>query len=106
MNRDPLIQSQSRQGQQQLQQGYNAPLVGIAQPPHSAGTHVPAKIRAKIDPDHIPSPVVVQEADQLLYDVEPYLTCSRTAAPLATTDFIAVDQGSFSHTLVEVSDKF
>ncbi|BGO91181.1 hypothetical protein NBRC10512_005725 [Rhodotorula toruloides] len=67
---------------------------GIPQPPHTAGQRIPAKQRVRIDPDHIPSPVAVQEADQHLYRIEPYLTCSRNPAPLATTDFVAVDQGN------------
>ncbi|GAA5838242.1 hypothetical protein JCM11251_003439 [Rhodosporidiobolus azoricus] len=70
------------------------PQEGIPQPPHTAGQRMAAKARIRIDPDHIPSPVVVQEADQLLYRVEPYMTCSRTPAPLATTDYIAMDQGN------------
>lgn len=67
---------------------------GIPQPPHTAGQRIPGKQRIRIDPDHIPSPVNVQEADQQLYRTEPYLTCSRTPAPLASTDFVAVDQGT------------
>lgn len=53
-------------------------------------------MRVRIDPDHIPSPVAVQEVDQALYRDEPYMTCSRMAAPLATTEFIAIDQGVLS----------
>ncbi|KAK4053375.1 COPII coat Sec23p-Sfb3p heterodimer component [Microbotryomycetes sp. JL201] len=70
------------------------PTTGIPQPPHSAGQRIPGKMRVRIDPDHIPSPVTVQEADQQLYKDEPYLTCSRTSAPLSTTDFVAIDQGN------------
>ncbi|KAM0787449.1 hypothetical protein ACM66B_003529 [Microbotryomycetes sp. NB124-2] len=70
------------------------PPTGIPQPPHSAGQRIPGKMRVRIDPDHIPSPVTVQEADQQLYKDEPYLTCSRTSAPLSTTDFVAIDQGN------------
>ncbi|GAA6041073.1 hypothetical protein JCM8097_004706 [Rhodosporidiobolus ruineniae] len=67
---------------------------GIPQPPHQAGQKPPPRSRIRIDPDHIPSPVVVQESDQLLYRIEPYMTCSRTPAPLASTDFVAMDQGN------------
>jgi protein transport protein SEC24 len=55
--------------------------------------------RVKIDPDHIPSPVTMQELDQELYNTEPYLTCSRVAAPLSTTDFVAIDQGEYDSLL-------
>lgn len=92
------------QQQQQPQQAPNYPSssqsfppeTGIPQPPHSAGQRIPGKMRVRIDPDHIPSPVAVQEVDQALYRDEPYMTCSRMAAPLATTEFIAIDQGALS----------
>ncbi|KAK4048375.1 COPII coat Sec23p-Sfb3p heterodimer component [Microbotryomycetes sp. JL221] len=71
-----------------------SPSAGIPQPPHSAGQRIPGKMRVRIDPDHIPSPVTVQQVDQALYKDEAYLTCSRTSAPLSTTDFIAIDQGN------------
>lgn len=47
--------------------------------------------------------MAVQEQDQLVYNFEPYLTCSRAAAPLATTDFVAIDQGSFLLNLIAPS---
>ncbi|GAA6050283.1 hypothetical protein JCM3770_002770 [Rhodotorula araucariae] len=80
--------------QQHQQQHYQEPQSGIPQPPHTAGQRIAPKQRIRIDPDHIPSPVAVQDADQELYRLEPYLTCSRQPAPLATTDYIAVDQGN------------
>jgi protein transport protein SEC24 len=52
--------------------------------------------RPRIDPDHIPSPVAVHEADQALFQNEPYLTMSKMNPPLVTTKFVAVDQGMFS----------
>lgn len=70
-----------------------APVQSIPPLPGSAGLQIPGKMRVRIDPDHIPSPVAVQEVDQQLYEVEPYMTCSRVSAPLATTDFVAIDQG-------------
>lgn len=73
---------------------------GIPQPPHSAGQRIAANQRIKIDPDHIPSPVAVQEADQQPYSTEPYMTCSRSSAPLATTDFVAIDQGPSSSSML------
>lgn len=95
------MQPQSSYGHQApIQQHPNGPSSygppsepGIAQPPHSNGQRIGLGQRMKIHPDSIPSPVAVQEADQLLYATEPYLTCSRTTAPLATTDFVAIDQG-------------
>ncbi|KDE04517.1 hypothetical protein MVLG_05083 [Microbotryum lychnidis-dioicae p1A1 Lamole] len=74
--------------------GYPTEQPGIPQPPHSAGQRIPGQMRVRIDPDHIPSPVDVQRIDQQLYQDEPYLTCSRTAAPLSTTEFVAIDQGN------------
>lgn len=79
------------------------PISGIPQPPHTAGQRIPPKQRIRIDPDHIPSPVAVQEADQSLYRVEPYLTCSRMAAPLSNTEFVAIDQGLSSSALRSLS---
>ncbi|GAA5924616.1 hypothetical protein JCM3775_005423 [Rhodotorula graminis] len=93
----PASYQQQHQHQQQQfhqQQQHPEPQGGIPQPPHTAGQRIAPKQRIRIDPDHIPSPVAVQDADQELYRVEPYLTCSRTPAPLATTDYIAVDQGN------------
>ncbi|KAF9300853.1 COPII coat Sec23p-Sfb3p heterodimer component [Mortierella antarctica] len=51
--------------------------------------------KSRIDPDQIPSPVAVQEADQQEWDKMPFVTNSRThATPLASTDFMAVDGGN------------
>ncbi|GAA6061825.1 hypothetical protein JCM10212_001131 [Sporobolomyces blumeae] len=79
------------------------PIAGIPQPPHTAGQRIPPKQRIRIDPDHIPSPVAVQEADQSLYRVEPYMTCSRMAAPLSNTDFVAIDQGNCNPRFLRVT---
>ncbi|GAA5993798.1 hypothetical protein JCM5350_007675 [Sporobolomyces pararoseus] len=79
------------------------PISGIPQPPHTAGQRIPPKQRIRIDPDHIPSPVAVQEADQSLYRVEPYLTCSRMAAPLSNTEFVAIDQGNCNPRFLRMS---
>lgn len=100
---------QQQQGQPQAQppqqgtspsQTYPTPYAfpnepGIPQPPHSSGRTIAPSNRIRIHPDHIPSPVAVQEENQRLFNTEPYMTCSRTSAPLATTDFIAIDQGQF-----------
>lgn len=65
----------------------------IAQPPHSAGQRLQG-VRNRIDPNQIPSPVAVQEADQQAFDQEPFYTCGRGQIPLSSTDFVAVDQGN------------
>ncbi|SPO32353.1 related to Protein transport protein Sec24C [Ustilago trichophora] len=68
---------------------------GIAQPPHQAGQRF-AGPRSKIDPDQIPSPVEMQDADQEFFDKEWFATCGRGGMPLSTTSFAAVDQGNCS----------
>ncbi|TPX31423.1 hypothetical protein SmJEL517_g05252 [Synchytrium microbalum] len=50
--------------------------------------------RSRIDPNQIPSPIAVQEADQTHYDKEPYMTLSKTVPPLASSRFRAVDEGN------------
>ncbi|PKK64784.1 hypothetical protein RhiirC2_665880 [Rhizophagus irregularis] len=50
--------------------------------------------RSRIDPNQIPSPVTVQEQDQELFDEKPYMTCSKSNIPLASTDFKAIDEGN------------
>ncbi|KAF9921778.1 COPII coat Sec23p-Sfb3p heterodimer component [Linnemannia zychae] len=51
--------------------------------------------RPRIDPDQIPSPVAVQEADQEEWDQKPFVTSSRTSpTPLASSDFTAIDGGN------------
>ncbi|SOV08103.1 related to Protein transport protein Sec24C [Ustilago sp. UG-2017a] len=68
---------------------------GIAQPPHQAGQRF-AGPRSKIDPDQIPSPVEMQDADQEFFDKEWFATSGRGGMPLSTTSFAAVDQGNCS----------
>uniref|UniRef100_V5EUQ8 Transport protein SEC24 n=2 Tax=Kalmanozyma brasiliensis (strain GHG001) TaxID=1365824 RepID=V5EUQ8_KALBG len=75
--------------------GAGAGNVGIAQPPHQAGQRF-AGPRSKIDPDQIPSPVEMQDADQEFFDKEWFATCGRGGMPLSTTSFAAVDQGNCS----------
>ncbi|KAF9280905.1 COPII coat Sec23p-Sfb3p heterodimer component [Linnemannia elongata] len=51
--------------------------------------------RPRIDPDQIPSPVAVQEADQEEWDQKPFVTSLRTSpTPLASSDFMAIDGGN------------
>jgi len=51
----------------------------------------------KIDPSHLPSPVVVQAKDQEHYDGTVYKTCSKQLPPLVTTKFACDDEGLFSN---------
>ena len=52
--------------------------------------------RPRIDPDQIPSPVAVQEADQEEWDQKPFVTSLRTSpTPLASSDFMAIDGGMY-----------
>jgi protein transport protein SEC24 len=50
--------------------------------------------RYKIHPDQIPNPIAVQLADQEAYLSTLYMTSSRTAPPMASTQFVAYDEGS------------
>jgi len=50
--------------------------------------------RSRLDPDHVPSPVAVKAADQAQYDKTQFRTnLVGELPPLATTDFVAVDEG-------------
>lgn len=49
--------------------------------------------RPRIDPDSLPSPVAVHEADQLIYNSNSYFTMSKTNPPLVATKFKAIDEG-------------
>jgi len=50
--------------------------------------------RSRLDPDHVPSPVAVKAADQAQYDKVQFRTnLVGELPPLATTDFVAVDEG-------------
>ncbi|KAJ1562869.1 COPII coat Sec23p-Sfb3p heterodimer component [Cladochytrium tenue] len=54
----------------------------------------PAAPRNRIDPNQIPSPLFVQEADQAAHEGKPFSTYSRTMPPLASSRFCAVDEGN------------
>lgn len=59
--------------------------------------------RPRIDPDQIPSPVAVQEADQEEWDQKPFVTSLRTSpTPLASSDFMAIDGGVY-RTIVQLT---
>ncbi|KAF8839165.1 beta-sandwich domain of Sec23/24 [Paxillus ammoniavirescens] len=69
------------------------PLNHISQPPHSAGE--PYKgLRARIDPNQIPSPIDAIEADKETWESQMYMTLPGNNPPLSTTDFVAFDQGN------------
>jgi protein transport protein SEC24 len=51
--------------------------------------------RYKIHPDQIPNPLTVQLADQEAYLSTPYITSSRTTPPMASSQFVAYDEGIF-----------
>ncbi|KAK9718103.1 COPII coat Sec23p-Sfb3p heterodimer component [Basidiobolus ranarum] len=60
---------------------------------HDSRRPVVDKPRSRVDPDSIPSPIVVQERNQIDFNDKPYMTCSRTSVPLASTNFKAIDEG-------------
>ncbi|KAI9011499.1 Sec23/Sec24 trunk domain-containing protein [Gaertneriomyces semiglobifer] len=62
------------------------------QAPTSTGGSVP-QARSRIDPNQVPSPLVVHEQDQLQYDSGAYSTTCRQVPPLATTQYKAIDDG-------------
>ena len=83
----------------------------IPQPPHSAGLNYQGSsqyiylscvlheflgLRPRIDPAQVPSPIAVTEIDRQKWESKTFMTLPGTYAPLCTSDFTAVDQGSFS----------
>ncbi|KAI9342470.1 Sec23/Sec24 trunk domain-containing protein [Zopfochytrium polystomum] len=54
----------------------------------------PAAPRSRIDPNQIPSPLLVQEKDQLMHETNFFSTFSREMPPLASSRFSAVDEGN------------
>lgn len=50
--------------------------------------------KPRIDPNQIPSPIAVHEADQELFIAAPFMTMSKSMPPLASSRFCAIDQGS------------
>lgn len=80
MNQPPMPQQPMGMGQPQQQFRPQQPIQPVAKP--------------KIDPDQIPSPVAVQENDQAQWDDTPFITSSKTlVTPLASSDFMAIDEG-------------
>ncbi|CAO3661283.1 unnamed protein product [Rhizopus microsporus] len=56
----------------------------------------PTQPRPRIDPDQMPAPVQVREQDQEIFEGKFFGTLERDRVPLATTQFIALDQGNCS----------
>ncbi|KAI9272138.1 hypothetical protein EDC94DRAFT_595571 [Helicostylum pulchrum] len=54
----------------------------------------PTQARPRIDPDQMPAPVQVREHDQELFEDKFFGTMERDRVPLATTQYIGLDQGN------------
>lgn len=64
-------------------------------PGYAPGAPTPTQsVRKGIDPDSIPSPVAVQEADQKMFAENPYNTATKEPPPLASTKYDAMDYGN------------
>ncbi|KAI9097181.1 Sec23/Sec24 trunk domain-containing protein [Phlyctochytrium arcticum] len=50
--------------------------------------------RSRIDPNQVPSPIVVQEMDQAVYENATFSTTSQSVPPLVSTNFRATDDGN------------
>ncbi|KAI9315351.1 Sec23/Sec24 trunk domain-containing protein [Dichotomocladium elegans] len=75
--------------------------VGYTQGPYTnTGQQLPEELRPpqqprpRIDPDQMPAPVQVREQDQLIFGDKFFGTIERERIPLATTDYIGLDQGN------------
>ncbi|KAI3644212.1 hypothetical protein MP228_010376 [Amoeboaphelidium protococcarum] len=96
----PPMQSQQQQQQQfpqqqpQFQQQQPMPPQFPPQPLQQSQSQFMEQQRQKINPDQIPSVVEVQRQDQELWDNHEYRTNSKQLPPLASTDFLCVDDGN------------
>jgi protein transport protein SEC24 len=89
-HQQPHLAQQQQYGQQPMNQSQQFRPQAPAQPAP----------RPRIDPDQIPSPVAVQEADQEEWDHKPFVTSLRTSpTPLASSDFMAIDGGRYHRSL-------
>ncbi|KAI9493869.1 hypothetical protein BDB00DRAFT_821063 [Zychaea mexicana] len=78
-----------------------APGVGYTQGPFThTGQQLPPELRPpqqprpRIDPDQMPAPVQVREQDQMIFGDKFFGTIERERVPLATTNYIGLDQGN------------
>ncbi|KZT62462.1 hypothetical protein CALCODRAFT_489824 [Calocera cornea HHB12733] len=78
------------------------PSTPIQPPPHSAGRRFKG-LRSPIDPSNIPSPTVVQDQDQEIWTSRPFYTLSAEQPPLATSDYVAIDQGNSSPRFIRLT---
>ncbi|KAF9380452.1 COPII coat Sec23p-Sfb3p heterodimer component, partial [Podila verticillata] len=100
----PYQPQHQQQQQQQHHQHQHQPLPPSSSQNWSQSQNVSTSVqtqgqgghgRPRIDPDFIPSPVTAQEADQELWNQQPYVTCTKGGAvPMACTDFQAIDAGN------------
>ncbi|KAF9965867.1 hypothetical protein BGZ70_003912 [Mortierella alpina] len=101
-HQQPSYQQQPQQSQQGYQQHQQPAPVAPPQPMSQSQQfrpQIPTQpvSRPRIDPDQIPSPVAVQEADQQEWDDKSFITSLKTStAPLASSDFHAIDGGNIS----------
>ncbi|KAF9960175.1 COPII coat Sec23p-Sfb3p heterodimer component [Mortierella alpina] len=99
-HQQPSYQQQPQQNQQPYQQHHQPAHVAPPQPMGQSQQfrpQVPTQpvSKPRIDPDQIPSPVTVQEADQQEWDDKSFITSLRTnTTPLASSDFHAIDGGN------------
>ncbi|KAG0210758.1 COPII coat Sec23p-Sfb3p heterodimer component, partial [Mortierella sp. GBA30] len=93
----PPYQQQQTHQQQPVMNQNPVPQLPPAQQQQYRPQATPAQpgSKSRIDPDQIPSPVAVQEADQAEWSDKPFITSSRTqVAPIASSDFMAIDEGN------------
>ncbi|KAH8116706.1 hypothetical protein DFH11DRAFT_1724673 [Phellopilus nigrolimitatus] len=74
----------------------------IPQPPHTSGKAY-SGLRARIDPEQIPTPIEVAENDEEIWEGKPYMTLPGEHVPLSTTDYVSIDQGNSSPRFVRAT---
>lgn len=90
----PVAHHTSRHQSSAAGVGYtNAPYTNTDQqlPPE---LRPPTQPRPRIDPDQMPAPVQVREQDEELFEDKFFGTMERDRVPLATTQYIGLDQGN------------
>ncbi|KAI7865779.1 Sec23/Sec24 trunk domain-containing protein [Spinellus fusiger] len=64
------------------------------QSPSSEDQRPPQHSRPRVDPDQMPAPVQVREHDQEIFSDKFFATLERDRVPLATTQYVGLDQGN------------